>query len=260
MKIEKISKTKDKSVFLIKGIKNSIANAIRRSVYEVPILSIDSIEFYKNDSALYDEIIAQRLGLIPLKADLKTFKKQENCSCEGKGCNKCTISLKLKAKGPCTVYASELKGKGFEVIYPQMPIVVLAQDQELEIVAEARLGTGREHAKFTPGIIWFNAQPIIEISKECNSCGECTKVCPKKAISLQGNKINIDINKCDLCGACIEKCNTLKKAIKIDASEEDFTFYTETFGQISSDEIFIESLNSLNEKLEELSKKIEKSK
>ncbi len=260
MKIEKLSKTKNKSVFLIKGIKNSIANAIRRSVYEIPILAIDSVEFYKNDSALYDEIIAQRLGLIPLKGDLKTFKRQENCSCEGKGCNKCIVSLKLKAKGPGTIYASELKGKGFEVIYPQMPIVVLAQDQELEFVADAKLGMGKEHAKFTPGILWFNAYPTVEISKECNSCGECIKTCPQKAISLQGNKIIIDPNKCDLCGACVEKCNNLKKAIKINASEEDFIFYIETFGQISSEEILIESVNALNENIRELSKKLEKSK
>ena len=44
-----------------------LANALRRSVNDVLVLAIDEVDIYKNDSALYDEIIAHRLGLIPLK-------------------------------------------------------------------------------------------------------------------------------------------------------------------------------------------------
>lgn len=260
MKIEKLSKTNEKSSFVIYGITNSIANSIRRSIFEIQTLAIDSVEFYKNDSALYDEFISQRLGLIPLKADLRTLSKREECSCEGKGCLKCTVSLKLKAKGPCTVYASDLKGKGFEIINPEIPIVLLSQDQELEFVAEAKLGNSKEHAKYNPGLIWFNAYPKTEISKNCNNCGECIGVCPRKAISNQGNKIIIDEKKCDLCGACIEKCNKLKEAIKITPSTEDFIFFVESFGQLSPEEIFISSIDIFNEHLDELSKELKKQK
>lgn len=260
MKIEKLSKTNEKISFIIYGITNSIANSIRRSIFEISTLAIDSVEFYKNDSALYDEFIAQRLGLIPLKADLKTLSKREDCSCKGKGCLKCAVNLKLKAKGPCTVYASDLKGKGFEIIYPEMPIVILSQDQELELVAEAKLGNGKEHAKFNPGLIWFNSYPKAEISKNCNNCGECIKVCPRKAISNQGNKILIDEKKCDLCGACIETCNKLKEAIKLAPSQEDFVFYVESFGQLSPEEIFNISINQLNDNLDDILKELKKQK
>ncbi len=44
-----------------------LANALRRSVDEIPVLAINEVDIYKNDSALYDEIIAHRLGLIVLK-------------------------------------------------------------------------------------------------------------------------------------------------------------------------------------------------
>ena len=260
MKIEKLSKTEEKSSFIIYGITNSIANSIRRNLFEIQTLAIDSVEFYKNDSALYDEFIAQRLGLIPLKADLKTLSKKEDCSCNGKGCLNCAVSLKLKAKGPCIVYVSELKGKGFEIIHPEMPIVLLSQDQELEFVAEAKLGNSKEHAKFNPGLIWFNSYPKAEISKDCNNCGECIKICPRKAISNQGNKIVIDEKKCDLCGACIETCNKLKEAIKITPSTEDFVFFVESFGQLSPEEIFILSIKILDEHLDELSKELKKQK
>jgi len=257
MKIEKISKDKDKICFLVKGINNTMANTIRRSVLEIPTLAIDTVEFYKNDSALYDEIIAHRLGLVPLKAT-KTFTQREKCSCKGKGCLKCSASLKLKVKGPAMVYAKDLKAKGIEVAYPDIPIVLLDKDQELQFSAQAILGKGNEHAKFTPGLVWFNSYPIIKI-EGCSECQECANVCPRKAISIKDKKISIDPLKCDICEACVEfsrdkeKCN-----IKIEPSEEDFIFYIESFGQLKPEEIFLDAIKALDDNLKELDKKIKK--
>src|SRR3989338_4141424 len=91
-----------------------LANALRRSVAEVPTLAIDEVEIYKNDSALYDEIVAHRLGLVPLKTE--------------KGMNEKThIDLKLTKTGPCTVYSGDLKGNA-EVIYDKIPITLLGAD------------------------------------------------------------------------------------------------------------------------------------
>lgn len=259
MKIEKIQKKEDKVTFLVKGIRNSIANAIRRSVMEIPTLAIDSVEFYKNDSALYDEILAHRFGLVPLKAP-KNFVLPEKCSCKGKGCLKCTAILKLKAKGPATVYSSDLKTKGAEVVFKEIPLVILAKDQEIELVAEARLGTGKQHAKHTPGLLWFNSYPIVTI-KGCKNCSECVSICPKKAISLKGSEITIDPLKCDLCNACVEFTRRKEKCeIIIEPSSEDFIFYVESFGQLAPEEIFVEAINSLNENLDELAKALEKEK
>ena len=75
----------------------SLANALRRSVNHVPTLAIDSLELTKNDSALYDEIIGHRMGLIPLKNS--NLRLPEECDCKDKGCGKCTAKYKLKAKG-----------------------------------------------------------------------------------------------------------------------------------------------------------------
>ena len=47
----------------------NLANAIRRSVLEIPVMAIDEVEIIKNDSALYDENIAHRIGLIPIKTE-----------------------------------------------------------------------------------------------------------------------------------------------------------------------------------------------
>ena len=58
-------------------IDESLANAIRRYISEIPILAVEEIEIYKNDSPLYDETIAHRIGLIPLKMEKSMAEKTE---------------------------------------------------------------------------------------------------------------------------------------------------------------------------------------
>ena len=116
----------------------SLANALRRSVMEIPVLAIDEVEIYKNDSALYDEVIAHRIGLVPLKMDKTMNEKTE-------------FELKLVKTGPGFVYSGELKGKE-EVVYDNMPITLLEDGKEIELVAFAKIGQGIKHTKFTPGI------------------------------------------------------------------------------------------------------------
>jgi DNA-directed RNA polymerase subunit D len=64
--MEKIQKSKDKIIFKT-DMNIPLANAIRRSANEIPILAINEVDIYKNDSVLYDEFLAHRIGLIPLK-------------------------------------------------------------------------------------------------------------------------------------------------------------------------------------------------
>ena len=254
--ITKINQTPEKISFLIKDVNNTLINTFRRVIIEIPTLAVDTVEFYKNDSALYDEMIAHRIGLIPLKTD-KTFIERDKCTCKGKGCLKCKGSLKLSIKGPCTVHAKDMKGKAIQIAHPEIPIVILAKDQELEFVAEACLGCGKEHTKFSPGLAWFNSIPKFKL-KETKEVEKYISICPKKAITAKGNKLIIDELKCDLCESCVELSKELGENIELKASETDFVFNIESFGQLKPKDIFIESINVLNSNLNELSKFVKK--
>jgi len=232
-------------------MKESLANAIRRSITEIPVLAIDEVEIYKNDSALYDEIIAHRLGLVPLKME-KGMNMRKDCTCDGKGCAKCTVHLKLVSKGPCIVHSGDLKGKS-EVVHKEMPITLLRDDQEIELVAEAVLGKSAEHAKYSPGLVYYRNVAEIEI-KNCDGCGKCAEACPLKLISVDKKAEVHDAWKCDLCEACVEACKEDgKEAISIKPGKE-LIMFIESWGQMEAREILIESVNALKEDLKQVEK------
>lgn len=61
------------------GIDASIANSFRRILLaEVPTMAIEKVLIYNNTSVIQDEVLAHRLGLIPLKANPSQFKFKSN--------------------------------------------------------------------------------------------------------------------------------------------------------------------------------------
>lgn len=61
-------------IFDIIGIDASLANAFRRIMLsEVPTMAIENVFFEDNTSIVVDEMVAHRLGLIPIKADPREY-------------------------------------------------------------------------------------------------------------------------------------------------------------------------------------------
>lgn len=158
MKVKILEKSDYKMKVLIEGITTAMAGELRRiMISEIPTMAIEWVDFYVNDSILWDEIIAHRLGLIPLTFDSNYFNFKEECQCDGKGCSRCQVTFALKKTGPCIVYSDDLKTTDDRVkpLFDKIPIVELMNDQTLELEAIAELGLGKNHAKWQGAVVGY---------------------------------------------------------------------------------------------------------
>ncbi|MEK6914023.1 MAG: hypothetical protein AABW83_00055 [Nanoarchaeota archaeon] len=218
IKIKNYDKDKQKIIFFT-DMSVGLANAIRRSVLEIPIMAIDEVEIIKNDSALYDEILAHRIGLIPIKTGSVKETK-----------------FKLVEIGPKMVISENIKpDTGSE---SKLPIVLLDKDQEIEIVCNVKLGKGIEHIKYSPGLIYYRHSldneilDFVNINDEGEVSYDEEEILNKK---LSENKI---------------------KDIKSVKNLNELEFNIESWGQIEVKEIFLKSIETLSDNLDELNKNI----
>jgi len=150
-----IKKEERRIEFNVKGINDAGANAIRRSIVsKIPSLAIEDIVIYSNSSAMHDEILAHRLGLIPLKTDLKMYNFADICECEKGDCSLCAVYFELNAEGPKVVYSGDLVSSDPNVapVYDNMPIVELLDGQKIMLKATARMGNSRWGMKIYNGL------------------------------------------------------------------------------------------------------------
>lgn len=262
MEIRVLENNKDecKLSFILKDVDVAFANALRRVVIEeVPTMAIEEVEFRKNSSIIYDEIVAHRLGLIPFKTDLKSYNLPEKCKCKGKGCARCQLKMTLKPiKGAGMVYASEIKTKDSAIkpVYGKMPIVKLLKGQELELEATATLGKGKDHAKWVPGLVYYKYKPIIEVVDVKNP-GAVVEACPAGIFGIKDNKLIVNKDKLFICTLC-EACVDIDSGIKLNFSDREFIFYMESWGQLTCKEMVNEAIKIFDEKLDEFSDALKK--
>lgn len=258
MDVTTLSKSEDKTYVEIevKDITPAFANAIRRYIMEkVPTMAVEEVEFRKNSSVLYDEIVAHRIGLIPLKTDLKSYNLPDKCKCEGAGCAKCQLKLTLTGKGPGVLTASKIKTQDPNVrqVHDDMPVVKLLKNQQLQIEATAQLGLGEKHVKWSPGIVTYRFSPIITVNNESKKFDEFKDKYPKQIFGKDGkidkDKI-IDLNLVDACeGVC-------KDIVKVEYDEKKIIIRIESFGQLTPKQMVNKGSELLDEDLDELSEKI----
>lgn len=231
----------------------SYVNTLRRLIINrVPTLAMEDIEIKHNNSVLYDEVLAHRLGLIPLTTDLSTYNHKQNCNCKGEGCAQCEVKLTLKATGPGVVKASDIKSQDPKIVpvYPDTPIVNLQKEQNIELIATAVLGTGREHSKWSPAHAWFTYKSNIKINDKSKKFEEVKDLFPPQIF----NNGKIDKNMIytpELIDACEGVCDDV---LKIEYDDTSFIFHLESWGQLNCNEIFTTAINTLNGLVDEFAK------
>ena len=155
--VEVIEKSNERIVVRFSNVPRQYVNSLRRlAISEVPTLAIDDVVILENSSVMHDEAVAHRLGLIPLRTDPGRFVMPPDCDCKSTlGCSKCRVLLVLDADAnekTIVVTSGELVSED-EMVKPvskDIPIIVLAPNQKLKFEAYARLGIGKDHAKWQP--------------------------------------------------------------------------------------------------------------
>jgi len=267
MHIELIELLPNSVKFVLSNTSLAFANAIRRlALTEVPTLAIEDIYVLKNTSPLFDEFIAHRLGLIPLKYDpnVISLNFKDECECGGIGCNLCTVTLTLskEANGNTSemVYSGDLisSQEGVEPVSPNIPIVKLGKGQALELECMAQLGRGKEHAKWQPvSAMGYQEypEPSIDVEK-CANCGDCIEACYRGVFQYINSKVQVSnpLN-CNLCGYCVEKCPV--SAIAIEGDSERIIFSFEVNGSMSPSTVLVKAGEILLAKIDEFKNQLE---
>ena len=270
LNLEVIEQTPHNLVFVIEGISIEMVNALRRIMLtEIPAMAIDEVIILKNDSPLYDEILAHRLGMIPLKTDLDAYKLPNDCECSGFGCPLCQVSLTLEmtntTNAPIEIYSGNLNSNDPKIIPvdPNIPIVKIDKNDQVILEAYAILGIGRNHAKWQAvSNVAYRYYPIVEfnendlINPEENNL--VVKMCPENLFELTSkNSLGLKDDywkTCTLCQSC--ERNTDNK-IKVRAKEDSYIFSIESDGVLPFNIIIKKTIEIFNEKIDEFITKLE---
>jgi len=266
MEVKILELTENSIKFILSGCSTAFANALRRiMISELPCMAIDDVFFYENSSVLTDEMIAHRLGLIPLKTDLQTYVLPEECECKSEmGCMKCRVvgSLNVEASdSSITVYSGDLKFEDPNIcpVSDKIPIVKLEAGQKLKLEVYARLGLGKQHAKWQPvSVCAYKYMPVINIDvARCDNCGVCVEACPKNVLGIEDGKLKVlNLLSCNLCCECVKVCPKKPPALEVTWREDEFIFTVESNGCLPVKEILFKAGEILKNKAVELSRQI----
>lgn len=256
MKIDIIDQTDRKLKFVLEGSNPQFANAIRRiSMSEIPAMSVESVDFANNDSVLYDEILAHRLSMIPLVFNPKNYKVKETDEDTG---SMYEVLLVIDKKGPCMVYSKDIKSSDPDVkpLYDNIPIVELAEGQNLKLDATAILGYGKNHSKWAAAVTSYRYYPVVKQQGKITNETDVIKSCPKRAIRIENGKVTLT-DDCDLSGLCMKVAKP-EGSLRIEGDPTKFIFTIESVCGLTAEQIMNMSLDELKAKAKDFSKSLGK--
>ncbi len=256
MKLNILKKTKTSMDFILEDSNPAFANTLRRYLLgSVPTMAVQDVIFENNTSGLFDEIIAHRLGLIPLTFNSKFFKPKRECNCKGDGCSKCQVTFVIDKKGPCTVYTKDMKGTDPSVkpTSDTIPIAELLENQVLKVEAVAELGYGSEHSKHQASAVGYKYYPKVSLTGK-GDAKKAMDVCPKKVFDDKNGKVSVvNANNCNLCMKCVST-----EAVNVSGDDTKFVFAMESTSGIDAADILITALENISKDAKNVVSEIKK--
>jgi DNA-directed RNA polymerase I and III subunit RPAC1 len=283
----------DTANFDLIGIDTSIANAFRRiMIAEVPTVAIDQVFIFNNTSIIHDEVLAQRLGLVPIMmspdwlywvepadpdsdedplkmynhTNTVKFTLDVSCSRNPNAPRDSTDPNELYINS--NVYARDLKygpiaeqENAFDppptVCNPDILLAKLRPGQQIQLTAFAVLGIGADHAKFSPvSTASYRLLPTINIIGEPITGGLARKFqsCfPPGVIEINAKgEAYVADSRKDTVSREVLRHPEFNGRVKLGRRRDHFIFNVESTGALEPDEIFVKSIQQLKRKAEEL--------
>ena len=272
----KILELKDRFIrFEIRNISTGAANALRRTlINDVPKLAIDRVVFrhgqirsndgnvFDSSLPLFDEMVAHRIGLIPIKSDLKMNFRDE-CTCGGKGCSLCTVSYNINRTGPGLVTSADLLPfTGNTELVPtdmNIPIVKLGPKQALLVTAEAYMGKASTHIKWqATSAVAYKYHREYDISKDDNPEWKgISEKYPGSVISQTNDVVTVTDDfptreVMTFINTAVRRAVVDKRPVITREDQNRFIFHFETDGSLSAKDVLQYALKRLPERLEDL--------
>ena len=271
MKVKVLSAAPDSMRLLLEEMEPAYANALRRVlIADVPKMAIEDVEFhlgpiraedgkeYESVSPLFDEIIAHRLGLVPIPTDLALYNRREDCpTCHGEGCPNCTIIYSVNKRGPGLVTSADLEPIGDTKLRPtdsKIPIVKLGDGQAMLVYATAVLGTGKDHAKWqaTHGV-GYRYYPILKAgSKSLDPLDPAVPFCESHMVSTATEEDEV-LNLASDCKTCKKFMDLYKvDSVKAGSDPTRIVMEFETDGSMTTKAALMAGLDILSKRFAEL--------
>lgn len=270
--------------FDLVNIDTAIANAFRRiMIAEVPSVAAEMVYIFNNTSVIQDEVLAHRIGLIPLKVDPDaltwvdpSYDEKERFTDE----NTIVLSLDVMcSRNPHAppnstnpqelyrnshIYAKDLKfepqGRQLDIfkdnpVRPADPDILIAKlrpNQEISLRAHCILGVGCDHAKFSPvATASYRLMPTIDIidTIKGDAARRFQKCFPSGVIGIndKGEAFVLDPRK-DTVSREVLRHDEFKGKVKLGRKRSHFIFNVESTGAMSPEEIFFKSIRILKNK------------
>ncbi len=239
--------------FVVDGVHPYFVNALRRTLLaEVPKLAIEDVTFYDNTSALFDEVIAHRLGLLPIPTDPSTLNLVGQTDDEGNPGY--LVRYTLTKECPGTVYSGDLETDDpkFAIKADKIPIVELLEGQRLILEAVAVLGQGTDHAKWQVcsgvGYKYYPTGHVDNRKISEDDAKELVANTPKGVLGMDGSKLVIldeaNVNLADASGYG-------KDGFSVTYDDRKFRFRFETDGSLSAEDAMHKAVEILKERFTE---------
>ncbi|KAH9485878.1 DNA-directed RNA polymerases I and III subunit RPAC1 [Psilocybe cubensis] len=270
--------------FDIVGVDASIANAFRRIMMaEVPTVAIEQVFVWNNNSVIVDEILAHRLGLVPLNVDPSLMKMREpdttptdqntlvfnvDITCErNPKAPKGTLNpheLYINSEflsshitwTPAGDQEETFAAKRPAPINPNIVLAKLRPGQQINMELHAVKGVGKDHAKFSPvATASYRLLPHIKITKpippskaekfqKCFSPG-VIKIDPRtKEVSVDEKNVRNDSVSREVL-----RHPEFADSVELSRVRDFFLFNVESEGPYAPERILPEAIKVMREKL-----------